>query len=46
VAGEKSSAYRLLAMEGLGLAGAIGGVAVLGLVGGNESSLPSTCRWP
>ena len=34
--GERQSAYRLLAMEGVGLAGVIGGIGTLAAVGGSE----------
>lgn len=36
VLGERQSAYRLLAMQGAGLAGLIGGIGLLGAVGGSE----------
>jgi hypothetical protein len=40
VMGDRPSAYRLLAMQGVGMLGMIGGVGVLGLVGGSEKLAP------
>lgn len=38
--GDRSTAYRLLAMEGIGLGGLVGGIALLGSVGGSEKLAP------
>lgn len=40
VLGDRKTAIRLLALEGMGLAGVIGGIGVLGAVGGSEKLAP------